>query len=215
MNDNSLCYDILKEIFNISVGKSAKMLSEITNKKIILDVPNIEILNLESQNMPKESSFTKELQGALMVSSISFGDKIKGEANLIFPANRMRIFINLCIDEEYEDIEEDLDFTDMDFDIIREIGNIILNGIIGGIGNFLNINLEYTLPEVKVFDGKTFEKNYKDKTDLCMIMLYITFIIDDTEIEGAIIIKLTLHSLNELMKLIKKVEDDLNEQSFT
>ena len=36
-----------------------------------------------------------------------------------------------------------------------------------------------------------------------MLILYITFIIDDTEIEGAVIIDLTLNSLNELMELIK------------
>lgn len=52
-----------------------------------------------------------------------------------------------------------MNFTDVDFDIIKEIGNIILNSIIGGIGNFLKIKLSYTLPEVKIFDKKYFEKS--------------------------------------------------------
>ena len=210
MNESSLSYDILKEMFNISVGKSASMLSEITNKKILLDVPNIEILNQEDKDVEIEEHFIKVPEGALMVSSIDFGDKIKGEANLIFPANKMRVFINLCMDEEDGNFEDDMNFTDMDFDIIREVGNIILNSIIGGIGNFLNTSLEYTLPKVKVFNRTDFKDSFENKKPLCMIMLYITFIIDDTEIEGAIIIDLTLNSLNELMKLIKRTEDDLN-----
>ncbi len=210
MNQNDLSYDILKEMFNISVGKAASMLSEIINKRIVLDVPSVEILNPENQNVEIEESFIKVAGGALMVSSIDFGDKITGEANLIFPANKMRRFINLCMDVGDEKDEPDMDFTDMDFDIIREIGNIILNSIVGGMGNFLNTSLKYTLPKVKVYHRIDFAKNIKKKKHLCMLILYITFIIDDTEIEGAVIIDLTLNSLNELMELIKKAEDDLN-----
>lgn len=210
MDQSSLTQDILKEMFNISVGKAADMLSEITKKRIILDVPNIDILNPESQNIELVETLSKVPEGALMLSSINFEKKLQGEANLIFPANKMRTFINLCIDQMSKDEEVEIDFTDMDFDIIREVGNIILNSIVGGIGNFLDINLEYTIPEVKIFDKADFKDSLKDKEYLCMLMLYITFIIEDTEIEGAIIIDLTLNSLNELMKKIKKVEDDLN-----
>lgn len=167
-------------------------------------------MNPESQNIELVETFSKVPEGALMLSSINFEKKLQGEANLIFPANKMRTFINLCIDQMPKDEEVDIDFTDMDFDIIREVGNIILNSIVGGIGNFLDINLEYTIPEVKIFDKADFKDSLKDKEYLCMLMLYITFIIEDTEIEGAIIIDLTLNSLNELMKKIKKVEDDLN-----
>ena len=210
MNRNDLGYDILREMFNISVGKAASILSEIINKRIVLDVPSVEILNPGNQKMEIEEYFIKVPGGALMVSSIDFGDKITGEANLIFPANKMRRFINLCMDKEDESAERDMDFTDMDFDIIREIGNIILNSIIGGMGNFLNTSLQYTLPEVKIFHRTDFTNNIENKKHLCMLMLYITFIIDDTEIKGAVIIDLTLNSLNELMKLIKKTEDGLN-----
>ncbi len=36
MKDNNLAYDILKEIFNIGVGKAADMLSQMVNKKNII-----------------------------------------------------------------------------------------------------------------------------------------------------------------------------------
>lgn len=209
MVQNNLAHDILKEMFNISVGKAANMLSEVVNKKIVLDVPNIAIISLEEQNMELEEHLSKVPKGALMVSSINFQEKITGKANLIFPANKMRMFINLCMNQEYETDRYDMEFTDIDFDIIREVGNIILNSIVGEMGNFLDISLEYTLPEVKLFDKIDFKANAENKKDLCMLMLYITFIIDDVEIEGAIIIDLTVNSLNELMKIIVKMEDDL------
>lgn len=211
MKYNELGEDILKEIFNISVGQSADMLSEIVGRKIILDVPSVEIIDLENTNKEIDKAFNKIPEGTLMMSSINFEKRIQGKANLIFPANKMRKFINLCIDEENSEIVNDMNFTDMDLDIIREVGNIVLNAIVGGIGNFLDIILEYTIPEVTIFDKIDFKGDIKDKEDLCMIILYISFIIEDTEIEGAIIIDLTLNSLEELMKEIQRLEDDLNE----
>lgn len=208
MNKKDLTYDILKEIFNIGVGKAASMLSEIVDKKIILDIPNISVLEAKKENEIYEH-FTPLPQGALMVSSIKFGEKITGEANLLFPANKMRTFINLCMGQPEYMGEEDLKFTDMDFDIIREVGNIILNSIVGEMGNTLNVSLKYTFPEVQLFHKDRFKINFKDEEDLCILLLYITFIIEDVKIEGAVIINLTIDSLNELMNKTKKLEDDL------
>lgn len=72
MNDKSLRYDILKEIFNISVGKAASMLSEIINRKIILNVPDIEVLSFKDKEFRLDDYLPKVMDGTLMVSSISF-----------------------------------------------------------------------------------------------------------------------------------------------
>lgn len=209
MDKQELTYDILKELFNISVGKAADMLSEIINRKIVLSVPNVEIFDIEDNEIELGKCLPPVLDGTLMVSSISFEKILTGKANLIFPVEKMRTFINLCLNNEENSYE--MDFTDVDFDIIKEIGNIILNCIIGEVGNQLEINLTYTLPEVKVFNKIEFNKDVENNKYNYILLLYITFIIDDTEIEGAVIIDLTLTSLNELMKKIEKIKDELYE----
>ncbi len=211
MDDRNLRYDILKELFNISVGKAAAMLSEIVNRKIILNIPDIELLNVYNKDFKIDDYIPKEIDGALMVSSISFEEKLTGKANLIFSAEKMRTFINLCLNKKEMDEYYELNFTNVDFDIIKEIGNIILNSIMGEVGNYLDINLNYTLPEVKLFDRKKFSKDIDNTEYSHLLLLYITFIIDDTEVQGAIIVNLTLNSLNELIKKIDKLEDELYE----
>lgn len=211
MKNKALEYDILEELFNISVGKAASMLSEIIDKKIILDVPNIKILSPEETKDKLFDYLPKVLDGTLMVSSISFKEKLKGKANLIFPAEKMRTFINLCLNQEGINESNDMDFTDIDFDVIKEIGNIILNSIIGGIANNLDINLNYTLPKVKVYQRIDFEKDIIDKDYMHVLMLYITFKIDSIAIDGAVVVDLTLNSLNELMKKVSKVKDEIYE----
>lgn len=206
-------YDILKELFNISVGQAACMLSEIVNKTVVLDIPKIEILNSAEKlsQLQLESQLPSGTNGALMVSSITFQEKLTGEANLIFPAEKMKSFVNLCLGEEDEMYDSHMNFTDIDFDVIKEIGNIILNAIVGGIGNHLDIQLKYASPEVQVFDRDDFEKGIKSKKELCLLFLYIRFGIDNTEIEGAVIVSLTISALTDLMKTITKIEEGLYE----
>lgn len=211
MENKLLEYDILKELFNISVGKAASMLSEIINKKIILDVPDIKILNSDERRNGILDYLPKVLDGALMVSSISFNKQLTGKANLIFPAEKMRTFINLCLNQDSIDECWDMDFTDIDFDVIKEIGNIILNSIIGEIANNLDIDIKYSLPEVKVFGKIDFEKDISSKGYVHILILYITFRIDCIKLDGAVVINLTLNSLNELMSRINKVKDGIYE----
>lgn len=209
MNKEELTYDILRELFNISVGKAADMLSEIIDRKIILNVPNIEIFDIKDNYGKLGMCLPSVLDGTLMVSSISFKKTLNGKANLIFPVQKMRKFIQLCSNDEEDSCE--MDFTDVDFDIIKEIGNIVLNCIIGEIGNYLDINLIYSVPKVKVFNKIDFNKDIENNGNNCVLLLYITFVIDDSEIEGAIIIDLTLNSLNKLIKKIDMIKDELYE----
>lgn len=202
-------YDILKELFNISVGKAANILSEIVNKKILLNVPDIDWCYKEDKEIAIEDYIPEQISGTLMVSSISFKEDIDGKANLIFSAGKMKKFVKLCMHEDESDIASQ-DFTDIDFDIIKEIGNIILNCILGETGNFLDMEFNYSLPEVKIFDRIDLNNDIQERGYSHMLILHITFIIEDTEIEGAIIIDLTVNSMNTLSEKIDLVEANLD-----
>lgn len=204
--------DILKELFNISVGKSASVLSDIINKKILLDVPIVKILDVIKESDEFNNYVNQTLDGTLMVSSICFKEKLNGKANLIFPADKMRTFINLCLNmDDIENCDEDIMFNDVDFDVIKEIGNIILNSLIGELANYLELEINYTLPEVKIFDKVDFKKTFDINNYTHTLLLYITFNIDDMEIRGAIIMNLTLTSINEILDKINTIEDDIFE----
>lgn len=208
MSNSSPLEDVLKELFNISVGKAASILSDIVNRKIGLDVPDIKILNTAADLNLLGELFKQELEGALMVSSISFKEKLSGKANLIFPADKMRSFIDLCLNETSTKHSE-LDFNDIDYDIIKEIGNIILNSIIGEIGNIIKVQLSYTLPEVKILNTVNLNDVITSKEYEYIVILSITFQINSTEIVGAVLINLTLKSLDEILLKTSIIESEL------
>ncbi|HOO27670.1 MAG TPA: chemotaxis protein CheC [Lachnospiraceae bacterium] len=217
MKQDEMYYDIITELFNISVGKAAGILSEIVNRKIILDVPEIKLILKEEDAVDLDACISDKISGALMVSSISFENNLKGKANLIFPTEKMKKFIHLCMNEEvagkddfFSISEEEMDFTPIDFDVIMEIGNIVLNCIMGEIGNFLKVNFNYSLPDVKIFDRQTFYNDSENDGYSHVLVLHITFVIDEIEIEGAIIVDLTLSSIQILLEKIKELEAEFH-----
>lgn len=204
-------YDILNEIFNIGVGKAADLLSQIVKKRIILRIPRILALDSpeELRNVPELAGLAK---GTLMVSSISFYEQLSGTANLVFPAGKMRRFLSLCTEEESVVSGTDEEFTDTDFDIVKEVGNIFLNCILGAIGDSLKVSLTYSLPAVKVYDRRIeFGKEIMTKEFPSLLFLSVTFVIDSVEIEGAVMVSLAMASCKKLPRMLHGIEAGLDE----
>ena len=199
--------DILKELINIYVGQAASLLSEIVDNKIELRVPVIKIL--DNEYGLESGEYPHLLKGALMVSSMRFENELKGRAELIFPANHIKELISICMGEEIEEVHELAEFTDADLDIIKEIGNIVLNAVIGGLGNFLQMKIDYSMPEVKIFDNIEVEELWGSRKKMNMLILFVTFKIGGTEIDGALIINFTLDSMKELMSKVEEIESNL------
>lgn len=210
MNKEKLRHDILIELFNVAVGKASSLLSEITNKKILLHVPDVEMLDF-SGDKPTGVDRLRTLDGTLMVSSITFQNGLSGKANLIFPADKVRTLIDLCLNIQDQENNGDLEFTDIDLDIVKEIGNIVLNSIIGEFGNSLNIPFSYSLPEVKLFDKDEFGSKDRKSKYVYWLILSVSFNINGTEIVGAIRIELSINSMTDLLKRIDQIGDQVNE----
>lgn len=202
-------YDILREIFNVGVGKSASLLSEIVNRRILLNVPHLELVDFDKR--VSGIHFHGMPEGTLVVSSIRFREQLAGVANLIFPADKMRQFLNLCHGEDAGLYRQHDHFDDIDLDIIKEIANIVLNSIVGELGNYLNLELHYTLPQVRLLGQGDFLVDLQNEEKLFRLMLFITFRIDETEINGAIIMDMTINSLHELVNTLDKMEVGLYE----
>lgn len=196
--------DILKELFNIGVGYAAGTLSDIIDKKILLNVPDVKILDAEQGKAELDKFLSHVAEGAVMVSSIAFDRQLEGKVSLIFPADKMHRFINLCLHEEHDEIGN-MEFTDIDFDTIKEIGNIVLNAIIGELSNTINIPVEYSLPEVNVLNNASAALFVDGSEYRLVLMMYITFDIEGTEIEGAIVINMALKSLDEIIHTIDRL----------
>ncbi|MBC3888845.1 chemotaxis protein CheC [Acetobacterium paludosum] len=203
--------DALKEYMNMFIGQASSLLSEIVDKKIILTLPQIMLLNLEQpEDLLRYSEVRPTLFNSHVVSSIiEFGKRFSGNARLLFPKDKAQVLAHLCLGEDYEAVD-DGELTDVDFDVIREIGNVILNSVLGGIGNLLDLKLEYTFPKVQVCFFPEEEEAILFNKETHVMVICNTFSFEDTQLDGAIVMVFNMSSTIELIKKIDEVLVDID-----
>lgn len=193
--------DALKEYMNQFIGQSASLLSEMINKKVQLEIPDIQLFKRELVDNVQD--LLPEIFKSYVVSSnISFGDNFSGQARLVFPKQKIKKLVALCMDEEL-DASDDL--TDTDFDAIRELGNIILNAIVGSMGNLVELKLDYDMPMVEVIHIPTEAEKIFSKESEYLLLIKNKFSVDGDNIEGVIMVMLSMSSTDVLIKKVDQL----------
>ena len=203
---NELQKDLLREYINVFIGQAANMLSEMANQRVLLSVPEVEIVNMAEEEVLSNELFS---HGHIVSSSMKFGNDFSGRAMLIFPAKKAKLLVDACMGMESEEIQdEEFHLIDTDFDVLKEISNVILNSVIGEFSNLLDTTVEFSIPDVELLFVSENEQKMYLKNDIYMLMLYTSFQLAEAEVEGVVIVALGMNSLN---KLIDKINEILGE----
>lgn len=202
--------DVLTEMVNVYVGQAASFLSEMVNQKVLLSVPEVELINVGEVENPEYSLPAFPLAGHIISSSMRFGHDFKGKAFLVFPAEEAKLLVNACTGEDNnpEQNQTFTDFLDTDFDVLKEISNVILNAIVGEFGNFLDTKLEYSLPDIELLFVSAPEQKSILEKDIYILLLYTTFLLAETKIKGVIMIALSMNSVSWLISKIDELLED-------
>jgi chemotaxis protein CheC len=201
--------DILTEILNIHMGKSASQLSDMVNQKVILSVPEVELRQgseLGIAGFQKDNLFE---DGNLVVTSVAFGDAFKGHALVIFPEEKAKILVNACLGNELTD-SIDQNLSGEDADVIREICNVILNSLVGEFGNLLDVRLEYSSFEMGISRVANLEESSIIPDDSQVLVLYISFFLTVSQVRGVLLIALSGPSFQMLTEKIDGMLRDLD-----
>ncbi|MDP6442262.1 MAG: chemotaxis protein CheC [Pirellulaceae bacterium] len=128
--------DALVELVNIGMGRAGASLSDLIDDRIELRVPHVVLCSINELDDNREF-------GELDTSIIQdFAGVTSGRAILAFPEPSARKLGQILAGLEETPAELDFDLKDM----LNEVGNIVLNGVLGTVGNMLDSCLEYTVP---------------------------------------------------------------------
>jgi len=192
LNEDHL--DFLKELLTIGAGRSSEILSEMLGTRIQLFIPSI--TQLRANELSQYFSGYKDKQ--MSVIDLQFRGKINGESKLIFPLDSARLLGNIILEKD-----EDEDFDNAKIGVLTEIGNIVLNSIMGTISNFLKISFEYQIPVYQTQFNR--ESSSDSKSGLELVLLANTrFSAEDISIQGDIALLFSLESLEHLITLMEK-----------
>lgn len=189
--------DALAELVNVGVGRAAASLSTMVKEKIDLSVPKVATISFRELNF--QLGLDKELCEESLVSIVQqpFVGKVGGTASILFPLASARKLVGLLTDGLLTAEELDLEMEAA----LTEVGNILINGVMGTIGNITGMEINFQLPEYQKCSTGDLEQSFQDR-DLMLAMVLIA--IQGQEIKGHLILLFDLPSLESLQQFIEQ-----------
>jgi len=187
--------DALKELMNIGVGRGAAILNTMLSCHIKLHVPDIRIIGSDefySDYKPVEVGEGERLS----VVNLSFKGKFRGDVNLIFTTASAIKLVTALTGEEPDPGELDT----IQAGTLTEVGNIVLNSVMGTMGNLLKIELHYSVPAFGEGDLETlFSIRWVNEKPFIQLAK-VRFNIEELDIKGDIILMFEIGSFDFLLE---------------
>lgn len=188
--------DALKELVNIGVGRAASVLNEMVEARIFLQIPFIKVLSHENLKQELEGRFDEDYLAAVR---LGFTGAFCGAAELVFPTDSASTLVAILTGEEPG--TPDLDA--LRIGTLSEVGNIVINGVLGSISNVLRQHMDYTVP---TYVEDTIENLVMTDGagNVAILLAQARFTIEQLQIVGDIILLFELKSFDVLLEAIDR-----------
>lgn len=190
--------DALREYLGIGVGQAAATLNTLVGKHIELRVPKIELL------APEEARqfFDKEKERNSYVT-LGFQGNVNGNASVSFDISSANRLVQLLLPNEPETSAE---MDAMAESALIEVGNIIINSVMGTLSNCFSFNLTYFVPRYhERFSDISLGEGSESETALLIGETFLS--VEEAQIEGRIVIMFLLEDLAALLDTWKEPDE--------
>ncbi|OFX83624.1 MAG: hypothetical protein A2W99_15455 [Bacteroidetes bacterium GWF2_33_16] len=192
---NPLQIEILKEVINIGVGKSAELLNTMVQSHIKLDVPEVKIVEF-SEYSDFVNYFEEENYAVI---TLPFNGELNGFSKLILSSDHAAKLVNAFIGKS----GTNLDMDSLRVDILSEIGNVIINAVMGTLSNMLSIHLDYIVPIYEQGSRNIIIPDEMIKNESAILFAKTHFKIEEFEARGNFAIFFKVKSFNSLIEKIQ------------
>jgi chemotaxis protein CheC len=190
--------DALKELINIGVGNAAGMLNEMLQFPIQLQIPDVELLSPIELQSELKKRFGIDL---LSVVQLGFNGSFSGSAQLLFPTESAVNLVSVLTGED----KASPDLDSLKISTLSEVGNMLINGVMGSIGNVLDQPLDYEVPyysEEEIEELLAKEQSLEYGT---VLLAPAHFSIEELQIHGDILLFFDAGSFKVLLEAISAV----------
>lgn len=185
--------DLLRELVNIGVGNGSNILNTMVNSHVSLQVPQIDILEYNQMKLYLKT-FGK---GNMDVIYLPFHGHISGSAQIILTQESA-----LSLARQLEGINTEEQTKEFINDTLKEIGNIIINSVLGTISNTIYFHFDYSVP---IFYEGNVEKlllRKESNSNSRYLLAQTIFRIDHLNIAGNIVILFKEDAFGELVNAL-------------
>lgn len=194
-NDYQL--DVFKEIVNTGVGKAAAALNAMLDSHIDLAVPSIVLFRLDDPH----SDLAHLLGTEMSCVQLDFRGFFGGTAALVFPPQSAVMLVASLTGEDPQAPY----LNGVMAGTLNEVGNIVINGVIGTIGNILQRPFDFSIPNY--LEGRLEELLNLDRpaSDLTVLLIRTQFQIQDRQVVGSIFLLFELGSFDTFFAALENL----------
>lgn len=183
--------DAIQEAINIGVGRAAAALNDLVDRPVSLVAPSVELLSFE------QLSHAFDPLGPADVSSVQMGfhGGLEGCAFLIFPQpSASRLVAGITGDEP-----DGADLDSLRSGTLTEVGNVLVNSVLGTLGNLLDRPLRYSSPVYEEGSALALVTTQVHAGEPLLLLVRTGFSIRGLEIEGSLLLLFELSSFDALL----------------
>jgi|GEM_PF-212437 len=203
VRDNSLLsmctdteLDAVKELVNIGVGKASVNLNALLESHISLNVPEIKLMPARDARTTFQAELPNEPYSC---ARLDFSGSFSGFSALLLSRESALRLVALLTGGQVED--EDMD--SLKVGTISEVGNIVLNSVMGSISNVLAARLEYRLPSYRELTlSRLIESTGIDGKEVVLVAR-TQFVSEQQNVRGDLILVMEIGSFANLLKGVR------------
>lgn len=183
--------DAVQEAINIGVGRAAGALNELVRHPVALAAPTVELLDVDEL----ERAFAPLGKAAVASVQMAFHGGLDGCAFLIFPQpSASRLVAGLTGEEVAGD-----DLDSLRSGTLTEVGNVLVNSVLGTLANLLDRPLRYSSPVYEEGPALALLTTQVQASEPLLLLVRTGFRIQDMEIEGSLLLLFELSSFDALI----------------
>jgi chemotaxis protein CheC len=134
--------DAIREVANIGAGHAATALSQMTNRKIMINVPRVNVRPLE-----EASDFLGTPDEVIAAILMHMMGDLTGRALLMFPERAARTLCDILLRREPGTTES---FGEMERSSLKEAGNILASAYLNALSDFMGMMLVPSVPSLVI-----------------------------------------------------------------
>lgn len=190
--------DAITELINIAFSRTAASLSELTNNRVDLEAPEVQIEPISNL----DRALSRFVQGDVATVHQIFFGALGGDALLVLNHDGAVKLVELLTGPDGSPGR----LSTSGKEVLGEVGNILLNACLGAFGNLLKMRLGFTVPRLNIEDLGTFLRSIViDKDELQYALIVgARFRVRVTEVTGCLILVLGIASLKTLSEAIDR-----------
>ncbi len=192
--------DLLSEYINVGMGQAATILNGMLGSPIRLSVPKVAVLSAQEASKNLEEMGT----GNLSAVNMKFSGNFKGSVGLMFPSSSASALLHLLSLNQEAGPDSDMDA--MKSGALTEIGNILLNSVMGNIVNLMKARLDFFIPSYSEDSADKIIQLITGTGDsVHLIMAHTSFMVEDSAVEGCVVIVFEISFIPKLIEALDSI----------